>query len=58
MTGLSACKKTQQEVAEAGKQAGETLKADTIDAVKETAALTEKTAEEIAAAANEAEGEK
>jgi uncharacterized membrane protein len=58
MTGLSACKQTQQEAAEAGKQAAETLKADTIDAAKEAAALTEKTAEEISAAASEAEGEK
>lgn len=53
--GLSACEKAQQESAQAGKQSAVELKINTIDAAKAAAALSEKTAEEIDAAARKAE---
>lgn len=53
--GLNACEKAQQESAETAKQFAEELKTNTIDAAEAAAALSEKTAQEIDAAASQAE---
>jgi hypothetical protein len=56
-TSLSGCEKAQQESTDAGKQAAEALKINTIDAAKEAAALAEKTAKDTAEAAEQASAE-
>ncbi len=54
MLSLIACKKTQEESAEAAKETITEMKANTIDAAKDAAAEAERAASEIAQAADQA----